>query len=259
MMKIKYTLLFGMASLLIGACSTDEIDVFDNNNYLSFDVDEVESGYPSLSYTFTFQDESVTEYIYEVPVVYAGRYNDSPAEFAWMVVADGTTAIEGTHYELLDADSQVIESNTNTGVARIKLLRTADMKDASFDLILQLLPNDNFKTGAVDVIKLVVTDKLVKPDYWTWSPYERYLGSYTDTKYRLFLEFMGVTDGSNPFDRSPWLQWLDYGTGQYIYKSYKDSEVKATVREFKQWLYSDKGNPIDEATQKPVSETLGSF
>lgn len=259
MNRLTYILTLGATVFLAGACSTDEIDVFDENNYLSFDVDEAEEGYPSLSYTFTFQDEAVKEYIYEVPVTYAGRYNNSPTQFSLQVMDEGTTAKAGTHYELLDAEDYTIDANQSTGVAKVKLFRTEEMKSESFDLILQLLPNDNFKTGAIDVVKLTITDQLVKPDYWTYSPYNRYLGNYTALKYRLFLEFMGVTDGSNPFDKSPWLQMLDYGTGNYIYKSYKDSEVKATVREFKQWLYSEKGNPTDEETQKPVSETLGSF
>ena len=75
-MKVIYYFLLILSIVLLTRCSTDKIEKFDERNYISFDVNEVEEGYPKLSYTFTFSEESVREVIYEVPVVYAGRYNN---------------------------------------------------------------------------------------------------------------------------------------------------------------------------------------
>ena len=64
------------------------------------------------------------------------------------------------------------------------------MQNNSYELVLQLVDNENFKSGAIDKVKIVITDQLVKPDYWVWDPYDPYLGSYSSMKFRLWLEFM---------------------------------------------------------------------
>ena len=101
-MKVIYYFLLILSIVLWTGCSTDEIEKFDERNYISFDVNEVEEGYPGLSYTFTFLEESVRDVIYEIPVVYAGRYNDNVVPFSWQVVEDESTAVLNTHYRLLD-------------------------------------------------------------------------------------------------------------------------------------------------------------
>ncbi len=259
MKKILYITLCVIA-VLETSCSTDEIEYFDSNNYIYFN-ESVESGedYPSLSYSFTFQESSVKEVTYEIPVKYAGRFINKDATFKWEVVDSLTTAIAGQQYELLDAGQQYISANDSIGKAKIKLLRSADMTSKSYDIVLQLVANENFRVGPVDRIKITVTDQLVKPDWWTSSPYIRYLGVYSPTKLKLWLEFMGVMDGSNPFETSKYVQWLDYGSGNYIYKVYKDSEIKTTVAAFRTWLINTKGNPYDNDLKAPVANSLGNY
>jgi len=242
------------------SCSKDEIEFFDSNHYIYFN-ESIGSGenYPSLSYTFTFQDSLVKNTTYNVPVKLAGRFINQNATFEWKVVDSLTTAIANVHYKILDTKQLFIPANDSIGGGKIQLLRTADMTTQSYDLVLQLVPNQNFKVGRVDKIKITITDKLVKPDWWVYYPYTRYFGTYSPTKLRLWLEFMGVTDGSNPFETSTYILWLDYGTGNYIYKSYKEAEVKAAVIGFRNWLRDTKGNPYDEDLKSPVSESLGSY
>lgn len=252
-MKIMKNIFIALiGTLFFSACSIDEIDTFDSHNYLSFES-------TSLSYTFAFSDASVTSYDYEVPVVYAGRYADHDASFVVVPKVEGSTALQGVHYELLDASDNVIPAGKNRGTAKIRLLRTEEMKDETFSLKLYIQENENFKPGITDSMVVNITDRLVKPDWWVYTPYTRFLGNYTETKLRLWFEFMGVTDGSDPFDTEEYVQWLDYGTGVFSYKSYRDSAVKPKVAEFRDWLIREKGNPVDEATGRPVSEGLGSF
>lgn len=240
-------------AVLLASCSTDEIEYFDSNDYLSFES-------TSLSYTFAFSDESVTQHDFSVPVVYAGRYRDRDAQFKVSAVAGKGTAVEGRDYEIIASDGEdVIKAGTNTGNAHIRLLRTDSMKTKTYTVVLAIEANEDFLPGVADTMTVSITDRLVQPDWWTWSPYNRYLGDYTETKLRLWLEFMGVEDGSDPFDQDPYIQWLDYGTGIYNHKSYRDSEVKPKVMEFRDWLLHTKGNPEDPATGRPVSEGLGSF
>lgn len=247
----KYILLV-LTALLVAACSTDEIDTFDSHNYLSFESS-------SLSYTFAFSPSTVTSNDFDIPVVYAGRFSDTDAPFEITDVPEKSTAKRGTHYELLDEKDQVIKAGTNTGIAKIRLLRTDSMAEKTYYLKLAIKENSYFKSGITDTMTVSITDRLIKPDWWVNFPYDRFLGGYTETKLRLWLEFMGVTDGSNPFDTDEYIQWLDYGTGHFIYKSYRDSAVKPKIMEFLDWLLHTKGNPVDPDTKTPVAEELGNF
>jgi hypothetical protein len=249
MKKILYITLC-LVAVTFSSCSKDDIDFFDSNNYLSFKSSTV-------SFTFTFLDASVTDSVYQVPVQYAGRYLTKDANFKWEVVDSLTTAVAGKDYKLID-NSTLVPANKNTGSGKVELLRTADMKKSSVVLTLHLVNNDTFKTGAIDLVKINITDQIVKPDWWDYT-YNRYMGSYSPTKFRLWLEYMGVKDGSNPLDKSQYIVWLDYGTGKFIYKNYKDGEVKAAIMGFKVWLRDVKGNPYDEDLKEPVSESLGTF
>lgn len=240
-----------MMVCVLASCSTDEIDVFDSHNYLSFDA-------PEMSYTFAFENDGVTSHDYTIPVNYAGRYSDHAATFTVEAVPDKSTAVEGTHYTIPAGEQQAIPANTNTGAALVRLLRTPEMKDDSMTLTLVIKADANFLPGDVDTVRVQITDRIIKPDWWTWSPYDRYVGNYSEQKFRLFLEFMDVTDGSNPFEKDEYIYYTDRGTGNFIYKEYKDWEIQPKIMEFRQWLYKVKGNPKD-ANGTPIAETLGSF
>jgi len=247
-------------TLLLMSCTTDEIEFFDSNNYVYFNViKETTDKYPVLSYTFTFQNASVKDTIYEIPVKFLGRYLDNDAQFEWKVVDSLTTAKLNIDYRILDADKQFIPAKKSEGFAKIQLLRTEDMKTKSYDLVLQLVDNKNFKVGPSDLIKINISDHIVKPTWWVYAPYVRFLGEYSSTKLLLWFEFTGVKDGSNPFDTDQYVYWTDRGTGNFIYKNYSDSEIRFTTMAFRNWLRNEKNNPYDEDLKKPVSESFGNY
>lgn len=246
---MKKYIIFSLALGLLASCSTDEIMEFDNHNYLSF-------ASPKSSYTFAFENDNVSDIDYSIPVSYAGRYNNHDATFTIEPVADKSTAVEGTHFRM-PSQPNVIPANTNSGNAIIKLLRTPEMKTESETLTLVIKADNNFQPGDVDTIRVLITDRIIKPDWWDYVLYDPYLGSYSELKFRLFLEFMNVTDGSDPFDTDFYIYYTDRGTGNYIYKNYKDWEVKPKIMEFRNWLRTTKGNPT-EHDGRPVAETLGS-
>lgn len=236
---------------LLTGCSEDEIDTFDENNYLSFQRD-------ALSYTFAFSADDVSSATFELPVTYAGRYSDVDQLFRLEAVAEKSTAKEGTDYQLVDPSEQVIKAGTNSGVGKIKLLRTAALKSESLKLVLAIAANDNFLPGVVDTLTVTISDQIVQPTWWDYT-YSRWLGQYTKTKLLLWLEFMGVTDGSNPLDvdEYSYYQWYTGYTEPSII--YKDWTVIPKIMEFRQWLLNTKGNPMDADLGIPVAENLGTF
>ncbi len=245
------------ASLLVvlltafSGCSVDEIETFDEHDYLSFQKS-------TMAYTFAFSSEDVKSVEFEIPVAYAGRYSDTDRAFVFSAVPDKSTAQEGVDYQMVDAAQQIIKAGTNSGMGKIRLLRTAALKEEPKKLVLAIAANDNFLPGVADTLTVNISDQIVKPTWWDWNM-DRWLGQYTKTKLLLLLEFMGVEDGSNPFDTEEYCHYVLY-TG-YTEPSiiYHEWTVMPKFREFHQWLINTKNNPMDPDLGMPVSETLGTF
>ena len=242
-----------MTAALIGlaGCSTDEVETFDSHNYLSFEKS-------TLTYTFAFSGNEATSADFELPVAFAGRYSDHDMQFNLVAVPEKSTAKEGTDYQMLNASEQVIKAGMSNGMGKIRLLRTAALQEEDLKLVLAISANENFLPGVIATLTVTIRDKIVQPEWWDYT-YTRFLGNYTKTKLLLWLEFMGVSDGSNPLDAEEYIIWTDRGTGEFIYKEYRESTMKPKFNEFRQWLIYTKGDPIDPDYNMPVSQMLGSY
>lgn len=250
---MKKIYLFLIAAIfVVAACSTDEVETFDDHNYLSFQKSE-------LTYTFAFEGKDITSKEFDLPVTYAGRFFDKDVQFSITAVDEKSTARSGADYEMVDASKQIIKAGTNEGNGKIRLLRTPTLQEENLTLVLAITANDNFLPGVVDTLTVTISDRIVKPDWWDYSYQRYYLGTYTKSKLLLWLEFMGVNDGSNPLDTDEYREYVWY-TG-YTAPSivYYDYAVRPKVAEFRRWLINKKNNPIDETLGVPVADTLGEF
>lgn len=245
-------MLLAAATLLVSGCSTDEIDTFDSHSYLSFEKSR-------LSYTFAFADDDVKSADFEIPVTYAGRFGKTDRQFSIVAVPEKSTAREGTDYLILDASEQTIKAAEKSGTAKVRLLRSATLKEQDQTLVLAIAPNASFQPGVVDTLTITISDRIVKPDYWDWNYESYFLGTFTTTKLLLWLEFMGVKDGTNPIGTEEYCHYEWY-TG-YTEPSivYYDYAVRPKIAEFRRWLINTKGNPTDETLGVPVADTLGKF
>ena len=92
------------------------------------------------------------------------------------------------HYEILDG---IIPKGHYDGYLPVLLKRTADTKDHSVTLYLQIIDNEEFTTGNPDAIhfRLSWADMLMQPAHW---PY--YFGKYSTNKYRFAIDVLGLTD-----------------------------------------------------------------
>lgn len=114
-------------------------------------------------------------------------------------INDTSTAIAGVHYELLTKEF-VIQKNRLSDTIQVKLLRTADMQTESFELMFDLLPNENFGTDwktriiggkPIKTIKTKIryNDIVRKPGRWLDS----YWGTFTRKKLFYVCEFLEIT------------------------------------------------------------------
>jgi hypothetical protein len=115
-----------------------------------------------------------------------------------------TTAVEGTHFRM--PDKTVFKAGAMRDTLAIKFIRTEEMKDSAFRLVLRVEENENFKLGQIEYQYkvFIVHDKIAQPAWWTTTQPSptlaylnvatNYLGTYSDLKYRYFIEVTGKVD-----------------------------------------------------------------
>ncbi len=243
---------------IVGAisCTENDIMTYGEQDYIYLQGWETREPGEVLqtSFTFLFEDESVTEKIFEIPVMVLGKMSSTDRLFSINVVDSLTTAVEGTHFSI-DASSQIIQANSTEGSIKVNLIKTADMKDTDYQLGLELISSDNFAVGVSTVLKITYSDFFAEPDWWLYQLSDSYahLGPFTQAKAILWLQYRGVTDGSNPlieYKSDNYNEWI----GGYNY--FPTEVVWAHINGFKYWLETDSGGPYYDENGDLIFETF---
>jgi hypothetical protein len=200
-------IIFCLTPLIWAGCKENEIMDFGLPASVNFNQFQVVSGVEKLyftkSYSFAIQGSSVTEAIVPIPVKLMGGLADRDRTFRAVAVAENTTAVEGTHYRILDG---VIKADEYEGYLPVEVYRTEDTKTEPVSLQLLLVDTDDLKAGngdaqmeqsadnvfsADNLIKFTLSwgDILMRPANW---PY--YWGAYYANKYQFAIDVLGQTD-----------------------------------------------------------------
>lgn len=228
-MKIKYILTFLVASAIFAGCNKEEIDTYDkltSSRFMTFS--KVESDVSFSSYP------GETTINYPV-IVNATGYSKSDMEYKVSVVADSTTA-QATDYSLPAVFTMPKECIADTFYVALNYSDKLDTE--TLRLTLKIESNGFFKEGES---KYCMTDiwfhnKLVKPTWWTSSVTSYYLGTFSELKYKYFLQ---------------------------VVKTDLDGADNSTIRHyaliFKAWLVEQDaaGNTITEANGTPMTVPAG--
>ena len=118
-----------------------------------------------------------------------GYLSDRDRVFRAEILAEGTTAVEGVHYTLLDG---ILKAGQYESYLPVVLYRTADTKEAPVSLSLRLISTDDLDPGHPDDISFSLSwgDILMKPEHWP----EYFFGAYSVNKYRFAIDVTGHTD-----------------------------------------------------------------
>ena len=166
-----------------------------------------------------------TENSFEVklPVEITGSVLASALDYEVVVDKDASTGIEGTHFSL---ERVTFGAGVFSDTLRMKLNRTADMKEGEFRIVLRLKDNENFTVipSDYDYAIVRVSDKMSQPDWWNRGIVNDYLGAYSDDKYTLFIIVTKQTDLS---EASP-------------------AEKRAYALQFKYWLEDQEKAGVTE-------------
>lgn len=178
---------------LLAGCTKNEVPAYSDldkvyfyERRLNFSMlERVEE----LSYSFVAKSSTITEGRLDIKVRLQGRIDQERDRVVRAeVIADSTTAVEGTHYRL---EEGVIKAGEYEGVLPLTFYRTPDMQTEILRIKLRIADSDDLKAGLEEdaYIRVLVSDILMKPVNW---PY--YFGEYSTNKYRFVLDQLGIED-----------------------------------------------------------------
>lgn len=218
-------LIYCLTLCLAYGCNQD-LDLFDDHNYVSIDLEKNAEGFSEYSYTFQYLPVDTEEAEISIPVSLAGRKSVENRNFSVRIVDSLTTAVAGTHYRL-DTTRNIIPEDSFKGDIYVKLLKTEDMSEISYTLGLEIVSNDHLKYGDNRMVVITFSNRLERPEWW-YTNAQANIGYYTQRKLALWFEFWEITDGSDP-----WKDYKEWKYGMWIFDRYKTAADKEM---FKAWL-----------------------
>lgn len=237
------TLLFGaMAAFLLGSCSEQEPDVFQDINgvYLN-----------NRTNTNILQDSTNVTFVYEkgdemqvpVKIQLVGRPSDQPREIALTVSSED--AREGIDYVLPEkAEMPEMPAGETTLEYMITLKRTAILKSQQKHIQVSLQPNAFFtlpvteETNANGDVVTTLQYKIIFSDQFTTAPKAwktDLLGAFTQQKFELACKVLDL----DPAD------FNDDSKMTLAMQSYVSSEMQSYVKEQQKLRNSGKAYDAD--------------
>lgn len=194
-MKTTYYILFLIVSIaLFSACKSSTLDSFHAESQIYFyDLsDRSNTVKDSIMISFARLEPGTTETILEIPLRYIGPVVEGERSFKVSVDRENTTAVEGKHYQLL-TELYHIKSGASDGVLPVKIFSTPDLDEVTLQLVLKLEENENFKinfnftnsdlnTMDLSRYRILFSNKLLKPSWWSSTAETSYLGDFSMKK-----------------------------------------------------------------------------
>ena len=223
------TLIYVMTVLgaaLLGGCKENEHALYSGNACVYFSETTEKD---SMQYSFASGLVHKDTVSIPVRIIGAATPNDRTIHYA---VDPRSTAVEGTHYTLLQSPAILPAQKVETTIDVEVSDKDVALQRGSVDLILRLQADDEFELGYPSQLqaRLVITGQLVKPKYWD-QPLSLYFGSYTKAKHRLCIQIMGK-DFPDKFDNNLVGSYIAWGRMVYaslLRNPLYDEETQTTV------------------------------
>lgn len=211
--------------LLWTGCTKEDIDTYSGEDAIFFaqqwgtphfenNIDPT-GGSKNAHQTYSkigFGEMIVNDSLLTLNIQTSGFMKDYDRAFAVEVVADSTTAIEGTEYEFIDTEL-MIPAGKATTTLRILFHKTPRMDNENVQLQIRLIPGEHFVLpfgkdgyGKMPIIhstagflneyglntdptihNIFINNFLVEPGRWN----ENLMGVWSEKKYRLLLDYTG--------------------------------------------------------------------
>lgn len=176
------------------ACARENIPTYEESaggRYIYFSKAEKDSSDVSF---YSYPGQKVIEY----PVVVKSTgYSTVAGKYSVKVLDEYTTA-QDSDFSLPDEFTFRPESDVDTFYVRLNYSSKLDKEKVR--VVLELDKTADFGLGMTDSRVAIIWfhNNIVKPGWWTSSVTSYYLGTYTEAKYKLFLEVVKVDlDGAD--------------------------------------------------------------
>lgn len=199
-MKKNHFFLFIIAVGLFTACTKQELMTYNSDNSIYFEHSNVGVPLDTTMVSFAYSGGSARDSTINIYVLATGGATSQDRLYKLITDKDSSTAKAGIHF-VEPAQAQSVKAGKMRDTIRLKLLRTADMRDSNFVIVLRLEPNENFNTDmpfkmasgnrkvSYITYKVNVNDILRKPGRWLDS----YLGVFTRKKLFLLCDLLNTT------------------------------------------------------------------
>lgn len=183
---------------LLAGCTKNEVPAYSDLDKVYFHEQRPNKIYTSVlerteevSYSFATKNSTLTEDRLEIKVRLQGRIDQERDRVVRAeVIADSTTAVEGTHYRL---EEGVIKAGEYEGVLPLTFYRTPDMQTEILRIKLRIADSDDLKAGLEEeaYMRVLVSDILMRPNTWPeWYGF----GAYSANKYRFVIDQLGIAE-----------------------------------------------------------------
>ena len=186
-MKNFWILFLGLIGL--GACSEDNLAGYSSDSYIYFAKESTDSTIFSFAY-----DNQLTEGELKLKLNLVSLLESHERSFNVRFLPDESSAEEGKHF-ILNEQGQTIAANDSIGYLTL-IVKKGDLNKNDVEAVFELVDSEDFKVGLKSNSKarVIISDKLSKPDWWDDWHITSGLGTYSDEKYTAFIEEIKVHD-----------------------------------------------------------------
>lgn len=228
-MNAKHIFTILVAAALFAACN--KVDIATYNDLTSSRFIYFSSTESDVSF-FRYPGRTTIEY---PVIVKCTGYSEQDMTYSIAVVTDSTTALS-SDYSI--PATFVMPQKCVADTFYVTLNYSNKLDNEKMRLTLKVEPNEFFKEGesAYCTTDIWFHNNLVKPDWWTSTVTTRYLGTFSELKYKYFLQVVQVDlDGAD------------------------NSTIRHYALIFKAWLEEQDaaGNTIKEADGTPMTVPAG--
>lgn len=197
MRKISYATILLLNVIVFVGCQKVELPLFTNARYIRFAFSTEETrpdDYYITSHSFGYQDETVTSKIIKIPVQFQG-YNLTEGLTYCVVLEQEETTLPKECFELMTTQT-FTPGIGNIDSVELRLIRKTELLQQTKVLKIRLVSNENFITTLDDclVAEVRVDDIFGKPAWWDSIIDNSYLGTYSEKKYRDFIDLTGIIE-----------------------------------------------------------------
>lgn len=201
---IIYMVLGLVLMLVIQACEKDPAFSFKGDDRIYFSYPKVLDRFgretkwevDSVVYSFALKPDDFVKDTLWIKVKRVGERDETDKQFSVTVVADSSSAVEGTDFEALKS-TYTFRKNLGTDSLPIVVYREPLKRVLSKKLLLKLKETPDFKIGFVEYSQIHISFTNVLPEPALWSIMSGLIGPYHYLKYEKWIELTGSMDFGN--------------------------------------------------------------